>query len=166
MISIETKRLHTYCIDSVSNDLNKTADISVGWTGQDYFPHSQVVVRTTRSCGDTPGSRFPWLQSVCGHSCGRCAGRCSSPGQAGQAGTAQPLQAGLAGRQGLLLGAADVEDQPDAQEEAAQHRTQLGDQVELHDLTQERVIGAGVGPELAETHKHNITLHCYSKINC
>lgn len=46
---------------------------------------------------------------------------------------------------------ADVEHHPDAQEELAQHRAQLGDQVELHDLTQVRVIRGGVCPELIIT---------------
>lgn len=59
-----------------------------------------------------------------------------------------------------LLRAADVEEQADAQEEPPQHGAQLGDQVELHDLTQVRVIGGGVCPELAGIQKHNISVHC------
>lgn len=43
MPSIETKRLYIYCINSVSNKLNKTADRFVGWTEQDFiFPLSQM----------------------------------------------------------------------------------------------------------------------------
>jgi len=37
MTSSETKRLNIYCINSVSNNLNKTADSFVGWTEQDFF---------------------------------------------------------------------------------------------------------------------------------
>lgn len=60
--------------------------------------------------------------------------------------------------------AADVERQPDAQEELAQHRPQLGDQVELHDLTQVRVVRGSVGPELAKTQKRGVILDRQSKI--
>lgn len=63
----------------------------------------------------------------------------------------------------VLLRGADVEDQPDAQEELAQHGAQLGDQLELHHLTQVRVVGGGMCPELAKIHKHGVILHCYSK---
>lgn len=38
MTSIETKRLYIYCINFVSNNLNKTADSFVGWTEQDFLP--------------------------------------------------------------------------------------------------------------------------------
>lgn len=58
---------------------------------------------------------------------------------------------------------ADVEHHPDAQEELAQHRAQLGDQVELHDLTQVRVVGGSVCPELAKRQKHNVTLTARAK---
>lgn len=51
----------------------------------------------------------------------------------------------------VLLRAADVEDAPDAQEELAQHGAQLGDQLELQHLTQVRVVGGGVCPELIVT---------------
>lgn len=50
----------------------------------------------------------------------------------------------------------DVEHEPDAQEELPQDGSQLGDQVELHDVTQQRVVTGGVGLEL-NTHTHTIT---------
>lgn len=49
--------------------------------------------------------------------------------------------------------ASDVEHKPDSQKELPQHGSQLRDQVELHDLTQQWVVTGGVGLEL-KTHTH------------
>lgn len=63
-----------------------------------------------------------------------------------------------------LVRDADVEHHPYAQEELAQHRPQLGDQVELHDLTQVRVIRGSVCPELTKIQKQNVILYCQRKM--
>lgn len=59
----------------------------------------------------------------------------------------RPLGAPGLGR--APLGGGDVEDGADSQEEASQHSAQLRDQVELHHLTQVRVVTGGVGLELS-----------------
>lgn len=48
----------------------------------------------------------------------------------------------------------DVEHEPDAQEELPQDGSQLRDQVELHDLAQQRVVTGCVGLELGTQHTH------------
>lgn len=54
-------------------------------------------------------------------------------------------------RQGVGFGLGrlrDVKDDADAQVELSQDGAQLRDQVELHDLAQQRVVSGGVSPEL------------------
>lgn len=149
MISIETKRLHTYCIDSVSKNLNKTADTSVGWSEQDYFPCSQTPLwkELLAPVVIHQGPIFPIHFNPALDTALR-------PGRRSRL----SRRAAGASRAPLLARAADVERQPDAQEELAQHRPQLGDQVELHDLTQVRVVRGSVGPELAKTQKQDVIL--------
>lgn len=59
--------------------------------------------------------------------------------------------------------ARDVEHEPDAQEELSQHGSQLRDQVELHDLAQQRVVTGGVGLELSTWKKHTHTITTLNK---
>lgn len=62
--------------------------------------------------------------------------------------TLHPLILGCGSSGGCHLGSSDVEDEADAQEEAPEDCSQLGDQVKLHHFTQLGVVAGGMGLEL------------------
>lgn len=75
----------------------------------------------------------------------------------GEAAFIPPLHAHLGSLGAAALRSSDVEDGADAQEEAPEDGSQLGDQVELHHLTQVVVVARSVGLKLQEKHfeQHN-----------